>query len=307
MPQGSYKLRRLLIEQKHIVAPGAFFPLMALQIEAAGFGACYVSGAAFSTSLGMLDEGYISREEMTSLVGSITRVSDIPIIVDCDTGLLSGRQISLIRINPESRVNETAAVTQTVKALEKAGAAAIQIEDQDWRFKRCGHLEDKQLIPARKMKLKIRAAVRARDNPDFMIIARTDARAVEGLRGAIERARVYKNAGADAIFPEALESLKEFEIFRTWTDCVPLIANLAEQGKTPSWIRAGTLFALGYSIVLFPATGTRAMHKTHADYLADIEREGRMQEIVKQNRIISRNAVNEFIIKYSKLHNQNPR
>ena len=295
-----------ILKERSLAVPGTFFPLGALQIQEAGFGACYISGAAFSSSLGMLDEGYIPRIEMAALIKSITRVTSIPLIVDCDTGLLSKHEIAKLRKQPDSKVNEISAITRTVKALEKAGAAAIHIEDQDWHFKRCGHLDGKQVVPAEDMKRKIRAAVKERENPDFMIIARTDARAVEGMEGAIKRALAYIEAGADAIFPEALESLEEFEVFREEVPDVLLVANLAEQGKTPEWIRAETLFHIGYRIILFPATGTRAMYKAHRDVLSDLQREGSVEEIVRENRILSRTAVNRFIEKYSKLHNQNP-
>jgi len=294
------------LKERPLAVPGTFFPLGALQIQEAGFGACYISGAAFSSSLGMLDEGYISREDAVNLIRSITQVANIPVIVDCDTGLFSRQQLDKIRKQPEQNTDSVSAVSRTVRALEAAGAAAIHIEDQDWDFKRCGHLDGKQMVPQEYMVRMIRAAVRAKKNPDFMIIARTDARAIKGMNGAVERALAYVNAGADAIFPEALESLEEFEIFREEVPDVLLVANLAEQGKTPSWIHAESLFHIGYRIVLFPATGTRAMYKAHKDVLSDLQREGRVEEIVRENRILSRTYVNDFIQKHSKLHNQNP-
>lgn len=300
MSQSSSNLR-MLLKQKPIAVPGTFFPFGALQAQAAGFEACYVSGAALSTSLGMLDEGYVSREDAASLVRNITQVANIPVIVDCDTGLFSRQQLDKIRKQPEQNTNSVSAVSRTVRALETAGAAAMHIEDQDWDFKRCGHLDGKQVVPQEYMVRMIRAAVRARKNPDFMIIARTDAKAVEGMEGAIKRALAYVEAGADAIFPEALESIDEFQLFRAEVPDVLLVANLAEQGKTPEWIRAENLFYIGYRIVLFPATGTRAMYKTHADVLGHLRKEGRAENIVRENRILSRTYVNDFIQKHSKL------
>jgi methylisocitrate lyase len=230
-------LRSLLEEKDIIVAPGVFSPSVALLAEAMGFDAIYLSGAALTGLLAMPDLGIITLTELTMMTRYITRVVSIPLIVDVDTGF-----------------GEAINVQRTVRDLEEAGAAAIQIEDQVLP-KKCGHLSGKRLIPAEEMVKKIVAAVEARQG-DLLIIARTDARAVEGLEGAIERAKMYVEAGADIIFPEALRSLEEFKEFAKALPNVPLLANMTEFGKTP-YLTVDQFREAGFKIVIFPVTSFR--------------------------------------------------
>jgi methylisocitrate lyase len=309
---------RSLVESRPVFLPGTFYPLGAIQIQNAGFPACYISGAAVSNSLGLLDEGYVSREDVAWIVQKILKVADLPLIVDCDTGLMPNFQIQeLWRIRnstdeksfidfclrrPNPFLDDAFAVPETVKALEKLGVAAIHIEDQDWCWKRCGHLDAKQLVLMEEMVEKIRKACRARKNPDFMVIARTDARAVEGLDGAIRRALAYKEAGADAIFPEALETLDEFREFRRRVPDILLMANLAEQGKTSQSITAQELTGAGYSMILFPATGARMMAYSFAEFLEEIKAQGTTRRFVEEGRLIPRGRLNEIIHEHSKTY-----
>jgi len=192
-----------------VVAPGAFDAFVALMIQQLGFEALYVSGAAFSSSLGLPDLGVFTLDELVKFTKYITDAVDIPVIVDTDTGF-----------------GETLNVVRTVREFEAIGASAIQIEDQELP-KKCGHLSGKHVVSADEMVKKIRAAVEARRDENFLIIARTDARGVYGIDEAIWRAQAYVEAGADVIFPEALESREEFERFAREVK-VPLLANMTE-------------------------------------------------------------------------------
>lgn len=308
---GPLRLRNLL-KQGPVFLPGTFYPFGALQIQAAGFDACYISGAALSNSFGLLDEGFVSRDEVVWTVRTIRRVCDLPLVVDCDTGLLPYWRVN--ELASWRRIDEQAftqfcltnshldieAIAPTVEDLEKVGVAAIHIEDQHWYWKRCGHLEGKQVILPKDMAEKIRIAVKVRQDPNFMIIARTDARAPEGLDRAIERANIYLAAGADAIFPEALGSEEEFAQFRA---AIPrhilLVANLAEQGMTPATISAGRLVELGYQMILFPVTGTRAMFKAFRDILDDIRKYGKVRNVEK--KVMSRMKVNDLLRSHSRM------
>ena len=230
-------LRKLIKERDIIVAPGVFNPAVALLVERMGFEAAYLSGAALTGSLGMPDLGLITLTELANFTSYITRVVSIPIIVDADTGF-----------------GEAINVQRTVRELEAAGAAAIQIEDQVLP-KKCGHLTGKRLIPAEDMVKKIIAAVEARKK-ETIIIARTDARGVEGLESAIDRAKLYVEAGADVIFPEALKSLEEFKEFSKALPNTPLLANMTEFGKTP-YLTVDQFKEAGFKIVIFPVTTFR--------------------------------------------------
>ena len=233
-PGGAAKLRALLDSGETIVAPGAFDPLAARLVEEARFRAVYMTGFGTSAALiGRPDVGLLTMTEMAGNAGRIAACVDIPVIADADTGY--GNPLNVIR---------------TVGAYEAAGVAGIHIEDQV-APKKCGHMEGKQVIPAQEMAQKIRAAVDARSAPDFVIIARTDARAVEGLEGALERGRRYRDAGADALFIEAVTSEEEAEAVAAAFAGVPLLFNWAEGGKTPQ-IGLGRLTELGYRIVIFP-------------------------------------------------------
>ena len=232
--QGAARLRALLDSGQTIVAPGAFDPLSARLVEEAGFPAVYMTGFGTSAALiGRPDVGLLTMTEMAGNAGRIAACVDIPVIADADTGY--GNPLNVIR---------------TVGAYEAAGVAGIHIEDQV-APKKCGHMEGKQVIPAEEMAQKVRAAVEARAQPEFVIIARTDARAVEGLDRALERGRMYREAGADALFIEALTSEDEAgEAIRAFPG-VPLLFNWAQGGKTPP-ISLDRLRELGYRIVIFP-------------------------------------------------------
>jgi 2,3-dimethylmalate lyase len=233
-PGGAARLRDLLDSGETILAPGAFDPLAARLVEEAGFPAVYMTGFGTSAALlGRPDVGLLTMTEMADNAGRIAACVDIPVIADADTGY--GNPLNVIR---------------TVGAYEAAGVAALHIEDQV-APKKCGHMEGKQVIATAEMAAKIRAAADARTRPEFVIIARTDARAVEGLERAIDRARQYRAAGADVLFIEAVVSEAEAaEVTRTFPG-VPLLFNWAEGGKTPP-LDLDTLRRLGYRIVIFP-------------------------------------------------------
>ncbi len=233
-PGAAARLRALLESGQTIVAPGAFDPLAARLVEEAGFPAVYMTGFGTSAALiGRPDVGLLTMTEMAGNAGRIAACVDIPVIADADTGY--GNPLNVIR---------------TVGAFEAAGVAGIHIEDQV-APKKCGHMEGKQVIPAQEMAEKVRAAVEARAQPEFVIIARTDARAVEGLAAAIERGRLYRAAGADVLFIEAVVSEAEAEEVASAFPGVPLLFNWAEGGKTPP-IGLDRLAELGYRIVIFP-------------------------------------------------------
>jgi 2,3-dimethylmalate lyase len=231
---GPARLRELLASGETILAPGAFDALSARLVEEAGFAAVYMTGFGTSAALlGRPDVGLLTMTEMADNAARIAGCVDIPLIADADTGY--GNPINVIR---------------TVGAYEAAGAAGIHIEDQV-APKKCGHMEGKLVIPAQEMAQKVRAAVAARTDPDFVIIARTDARAVEGLDGAIDRARQYREAGADVLFVEAVTSQDEAAAVTRALPGVPLLFNWAEGGKTPP-VSLERLRELGYRIVIFP-------------------------------------------------------
>ena len=233
-PGGPGRLRALLDAGQTIVAPGAFGPLAARLVEEAGFSAVYMTGFGASAALlGRPDVGLLTMTEMADSAGRIAACVDIPVIADADTGY--GNPLNVIR---------------TVGVYEAAGVAGIHIEDQV-APKKCGHMEGKLVISAEEMAQKVRAAVDARTDPDFMIIARTDARAVEGLEAALDRGRRYRDAGADALFIEALVSEAEIEAAARAFPGVPLLFNWAEGGKTPP-VGLDRLAGMGYRIVIFP-------------------------------------------------------
>lgn len=264
-----------LAGKKTMAAPGAFNAASALLVEKAGFEALYISGAGLSNSNGVPDAGVLSREEVLAMSSTIIKSAGIPAIVDVDTGFGG----------PEE-------VKQTVRLFEAAGAAAIQIEDQEFP-KRCGHLPGKSVIPAAEFVLKIKAALSARKDPAFRIIARTDARATGGIDEAIRRGRLYMEAGADMIFPEALETRDEFRTFSKETGGT-LVANMTEFGKTP-FITLDEFGELGYSLVLFPMTAFRAAMKAVEEALAALKAAGTQKGLV--DRLMTRE---EFyrLIKY---------
>ena len=255
-PGGPARLRALLESGETIVAPGAFDPLAARLVEEAGFPAVYMTGFGTSAALlGRPDVGLLTMTEMAGNAGRIAACVDIPVIADADTGY--GNALNVIR---------------TVGAYEAAGVAGIHIEDQV-APKKCGHMEGKLVIPAEEMAAKVRAAVEARSQPEFVIIARTDARAVEGLDRALDRARSYRDAGADVLFIEALVSEAEVEQAALAFPDVPLLFNWAEGGKTPP-VSLARLTELGYRIVIFPIGTLLAATAAMRAVLAEITRAG---------------------------------
>jgi len=259
------RLRELLRLRDVIVAPGVYGPVFALLAERMGFEALYLSGAALTGFLAMPDIGLITLSELATMTRYITRVVGVPLIVDADTGF-----------------GEAINVARTIRDLEDAGAAAIQIEDQVMP-KKCGHLPGKSVIPAVDMMKKIRAAVDARRR-DTLIVARTDARDVEGLEGAIERAQLYVEAGADVIFPEALRSLEEFREFARRVKA-PLLANMTEFGKTP-YISVQEFREAGYKVVIFPATLFRISLGAAREALEVLKSQGTQKSLL--DRMMSR-------------------
>lgn len=235
-------LRKALNEEKPLQMVGTINAIMPIMAKKAGFRAIYLSGAGVSNaSLGLPDLGIITLSDVARDARRITDAVDLPLLVDIDTGF--GTEFSIAR---------------TIRTPEKVGVAGVQIEDQEAQ-KRCGHRPNKRVVPAEEMCARIEAAVNARTDPDFMIIARTDAIAIEGLEGALERAHIYVEAGADAIFPEALTVLEQYKAF-SQVVLAPVLANITEFGMTP-------LFALeelkgaGVSIALYPLSAFRAMNK----------------------------------------------
>ncbi|MCX8138866.1 MAG: methylisocitrate lyase [Thermogemmata sp.] len=235
-PTPGERLRRAW-EGDVLAVPGVFCPLVAKMAERMGFPAVYLSGGGLSASLGLPDIGLITLTEVVQQAQAISQATSLPLICDADTGF-------------GSSVN----VERTVRQLEAAGVAGLHLEDQELP-KRCGHLSGKTLISAEEMAAKIQAAVAARRDPSLVIIARTDARGVSGLEEAIRRARLYKQAGADVIFPEALESAEEFAVFAQEVGG-PLLANMTEFGRSPLLERT-RLAQWGYRLVLYPLTALR--------------------------------------------------
>jgi len=251
-------LRTLLAQPPIVVAPGCYDALSALMIERAGFPAAYFSGASLAyTRFGRPDIGLIAMDEVVDAIAAVRERVDLPLIVDCDTGF--GNALNVMR---------------TVKAMARAGASAIQLEDQT-SPKRCGHLADKGLIDAREMVGKLKAALDARPSEEVLIIARTDAIAVEGFAAAIDRAEAYAEAGADLLFVEA-----------------PVMANMVEGGKTPLK-DAAALQALGFALVIFPGGTVRALAHALADYFASLHRHGTTTPY--RNRMLDFAALNELI------------
>ena len=244
-----------------IAVPGAFNALSARLIEEAGFEAVYLSGAAFSAGeLALPDVGLFTLSELAEHTRRIVRSVTIPLIVDADTGF-----------------GEAVNVERTVNELEAAGAAAIQLEDQRLP-KRCGHLSGKSLVSADEMCAKLRAAVAARHHDELVLIARTDARGVEGFSEAVDRAQRYLDAGADWIFPEALADRDEFERFAEAIDA-PLVANMTEFGQSPL-LTLDELAELGYAAVLFPVTLLRVAMKGVEAALGMIGDQGTQRELL---------------------------
>ena len=254
---------RAQLEGNTLAVPGVFNAFTARLVEDAGFPAAYVSGAGLAASRALPDIGLLTMTEVVTETRHITQRIQIPVLVDADTGFGGVHQ-----------------VYRTIQELEAAGAVGIQLEDQV-SAKRCGHLPGKSLIDRDAMCLKIRSAVEAKQDSDLIIIARTDARAVEGVDGAIDRMRAYRAAGADAIFPEALPSAKEFE---TVADALRdsgsfLVANMTEWGQTP-YITVKEFARMGYHVVLFPMTVFRMMAKAGEEALLELKKHGTQESFL---------------------------
>ncbi len=249
-----------------VVMPGAFSALTAAAAHKQGAKAVYLSGGAITNNLlGVPDIALITLNEMATVAAQACQAAPVPMVCDADTGF-----------------GEAWNVARAVIELERAGLAGIHLEDQVMP-KRCGHLDGKDLVSSAQMVEKIEAAVAAKRNPDFLIIARTDARGVEGFESAAARAQAYVAAGADAIFPEGLTSEEEFAQFRAAVPGVPLLANMTEFGKTPL-IPAARFQELGYQMVIFPVTALRVMLKAVEEFYGDLLRTGTQAEWMDRMR-----------------------
>ena len=251
------ELTEKLKKNKILRFPGAYNPLTAKAIEDIGFEGVYISGAVMSNDLGYPDIGLTTLKEVSYRAKQICRVTNLPTICDVDTGFKS--------------------CAETIKIFEKIGLAGIQIEDQIER-KRCGHLDNKELISKGEMLKKIKECVNAKKDSNFKIIARTDANNVEGIDKMIERAKSYEDAGADIIFPEALKNEKEFELVRKNLKSY-LLANMTEFGKS-KLLNITTLNNLGYNIVIYPVTTQRLAMKSVEDGLQSIFTDGHQNNII---------------------------
>ncbi len=240
--------------------PGAFSPLAARAVADHGFDGVYVSGAALAADLALPDIGLTTLTEVAGRGGQIARATDLPTLIDADTGF-----------------GEVSNVARSIGAFEDAGLAGCHLEDQV-NPKRCGHLDGKAVVPAAEMARRVAAAVRARTDPDFIVCARTDARAVEGLDAAIDRAKTYVDAGADMVFPEALRTEAEFAAFREALD-VPLLANMTEFGTSPN-LSARRLEDLGYNLVIWPVSSLRAAMGAVDELLSTLRDEGTQAALV---------------------------
>jgi methylisocitrate lyase len=263
MSTSKSKRLRKLIAQGAVMMPGVPNASMARQVEQAGFDAVYVSGAGMANSTGGVpDIGLLSMEEVVGLAGYVAHAVRIPAIVDADTGFGEGE-----------------AVAKTIRGLEKAGLAGCHVEDQEFP-KRCGHLAGKTIVDVGLMVERIKTAVAARRDKDFLIIARTDARAVEGFDRAVERAGEYLAAGADAIFPEALQSADEFRDFAKEIE-VPLMANMTEFGKSPL-LSFRELADFGYRMIIFPQSAFRISMKTSEKFFKALKKAGSQNDWLDQ-------------------------
>ncbi len=257
------KRLRELIAKGALMLPGVPNAAMARQVERIGFDAVYVSGAGMANATaGVPDIGLLTLTEVALLAGYIARAVKIPAIVDADTGFGGSEN-----------------VVRTIRELEAAGLAGCHIEDQEFP-KRCGHLAGKSLVDVEEMIEKIKAAVAARRDPDFMIVARTDARAVEDFDRTLDRAQQYVESGADAIFPEALQSEKEFRDFASEID-VPLLANMTEFGKSPL-LSFQELAGFGYRMIIFPQSAFRVSMKASDQFLRALKKSGTQKEWIDE-------------------------
>jgi methylisocitrate lyase len=240
--------------------PGAMNPLTAMMIERKGFDGVYISGAVLSADLGLPDIGLTTLSEVAQRGYQISRVTELPSIIDVDTGF-----------------GEPMSAARTVQVMEEQGLSGCHLEDQE-NPKRCGHLDNKNILPVEQVTRKIAAAAQARRDPNFILIARTDARAGEGLEKAIDRAKAYADAGADMIFPEAMQDESDFEAMRKALS-VPLLANMTEFGKS-KLLTAAQLENLGYNLVIYPVTTLRLAMGAIDRGLETIKAEGTQESLL---------------------------
>ena len=256
MDIASLKRKKLkaLVRKGGLMLPGAFNALTAKLIQRTGFKGVYISGAGLNNGAGFPDIGLLTLSEFATMASYIANATDLPCVCDADTGF-----------------GEAVNVSRCVKEMERAGVAAIHIEDQVFP-KRCGHLSGKQLIPVEQMVRKIKTAVLSREDRNFLLIARTDARSVESFDKAVERAKAYAAAGADLIFPEALVNKTEFADFARKVK-TPLLANMTEFGVSPL-LSSKELFKLGYKVVIYPMGAFRTMMKATEGFYTSLRKEG---------------------------------
>ena len=279
-------LRGLLAAKEILVAPGAHDVLTAKIIEKAGFQAVYMTGYGQAAShLGTADVGLLTMSEMLARANNFASAVDVPVIADGDTGF--GNAINVMR---------------TVRQYEMAGVAAIQLEDQV-APKKCGHMTGRQVIPMDEMVGKIRAAVEARKNPDFVIIARTDARTIHGIDEAIRRAKAYEEVGADIIFVESPESVDEMKRITSGFN-VPVLANMVEGGRTP-FLPARELEKLGYDLVIFPTASTYMVAQAMKNLMEELMKTGTTENLISEmisfpefNKLIGLTEIRELEAKF---------
>jgi methylisocitrate lyase len=265
---------RAALGQGTVVLPGAVNALSARAIERAGFAGIYLSGAVLANSVGGVpDVGLMTLTEARAHAARIAACTTIPILADADTGYGG----------PEN-------AARTVRELELVGVSGIHLEDQEFP-KRCGHLPGKRLVPVEEMCEKIRSAVAAKTSPDFLVVARTDARGVSGYDEAVKRAHCYLEAGADGIFPEALESRAELERFARDVPAL-LLANMTEFGRTP-YLNVGEFAAMGYRLVIFPVTLQRVAMKAMEECLQVLRRDGSQESFL--DRMQTREELYELL------------
>ncbi len=266
-------LRESLRSGKLLRFPGAFSPLVSMLVEEIGFEGVYISGAALSADLGLPDIGLTTLTEVAERSEAISRVTNLPTIVDIDTGF-----------------GEPANAARSIKKFEAAGVSGCHLEDQLFP-KRCGHLDNKQLVSVEEMARKIKACVDSKIDENFLIIARTDARGVDGIEAAIDRAKAYVDAGAEMIFPEALADEQEFAAFREAVK-VPLLANMTEFGKSPL-LSTEQLSNLGYNVAIYPVTTLRLAMKAIQEGLQTLATAGTQESVV--DRMQTREELYELL------------
>lgn len=270
---GSSKNFRKMLGNSFITIPGVYSGISALIAERVGFKSVYLSGSGIAGMMGLPDLSITTLDEVVREAGNITSISRLPLIVDCDTGF--GEPLNVMR---------------TVRLMERAGVAAIHIEDQELP-KKCGHLNGKKIVPAEDFIAKIRAAKEASKDPNFSLIARTDARSVGGLDDAIERSREYLKAGADIIFTEALENPEEFKEMRKKVNGY-LMANMTEFGKSPL-LSVDELKEIGYDMVIFPLTAFRSILKNTEQIYSDLHKQGTQRNFI--DKLMTRSQYYELI------------